>query len=106
MKLIKRIFSLFAGLFGLVRSHKYIFVTLVFFFILLFVDDNNLIKFFGNQNRISALEEEIAEMRKDSIRLMRQQSQFGKDCDIEEVERMGREKGMQKDNEDVYIIEQ
>ena len=79
---------------------------MVFCFILLFVDDNNLIKFFGNQNRISALEEEIAEMRKDSVRLIRQQAQFGKDGDIEEIERMGREKGMHKENEDVFIIEQ
>lgn len=106
MKLFKRIFSLFTGLFALVRGHKYIFVTMVFCFILLFVDDNNLIKFFGNQNRISALEEEIAEMRKDSVRLIRQQAQFGKDGNIEEIERMGREKGMHKDNEDVFIIEQ
>ena len=105
MKVLKRVWFFFALIFGWIKRHKYAFVTLVFFFIVLVVDDNNMIKYFANRNSISSLESEIAAMRSDSIRLMRQQALFGKDSDVEPIEKMGRQRGFQKDNEDVFIIE-
>ena len=105
MKVLKRIWFFIALVFSWVKRHKYAFVTLVFFFIVLVVDDNNMIKYFANRNSISSLESEIAAMRSDSVRLIRQQAMFGKDSDVEPVEKMSRDRGFQTDNEDVIIIE-
>ena len=92
-------------LFRWVRNHKYISVTLAFFFIVFVVDDNNMIKHISNQNKIRELENEIMQMRADSARLMQQQSLFGPDGNLEQLEKMGRESGMKADNEDIFVIE-
>lgn len=88
-----------------VKRHKYISVTIVFLLIILFVDDKNMIKHISNQQTISELEDEIAEMKRDSAEIVRMQSQIDYRGDVKAIENIAREKyGMQKDNEDVFII--
>ena len=88
-----------------VKRHKYFSVTIVFLLIILFVDDKNMIKHISNQQTISELEDEIAAMKRDSAEIVRMQSQIDYRGDVKAIEDIAREKyGMQKDNEDVFII--
>ena len=88
-----------------VKRHKYISVTIVFLLIILFVDDKNMIKHISNQQTISELDDEIAAMKRHSAEIVRMQSQIDYRGDVKAIEDIAREKyGMQKDNEDVFII--
>lgn len=89
-----------------VKNHKYLFVTIVFLAIVIVIDDNNMFKHIKNQRAISALEEEIDQMKRDSAEIMRKQAELEGEGDITLVEKLAREKyGMHKENEDVYVIE-
>lgn len=88
-----------------VRSHKYIFVTIVFLAIVLVIDDNNMFKHIKNQRAISELEDEIAQMKRDSVDIMMKQAELEGNGDIGAVEKLARDKyGMHKENEEVFVI--
>lgn len=93
-------------LFDWIKRHKYISATIVFLFIIFVVDDNNMFKQYKNQRVIAELEEEIETMKRDSAEIIKRQLQLDFRGDIEAVENLAREKyGMQKDNEDVFVVE-
>lgn len=99
--MLKKLLPLFAW----IKRHKYLSVTAVFFFIIFVIDDNNMFKHYKNQHLISELENEIAEMKRDSAEIIKRQSQLDF-RNVEAVEELAREKyGMHKDNEDVFIVE-
>ena len=88
-----------------VRNHKYISVTIVFLAIVLVIDDNNMFMHIKNQSIISELEDEIAQMKRDSVDIMIKQAELEGNGDIAVVEKLARDKyGMHKDNEDVFVI--
>jgi cell division protein FtsB len=88
-----------------IKRHKYISVTAIFLFIIFFADEKNMIKHFKNKYQISQLENEIEEMQRDSLEIIKRQAQLNFRGDIEELEDLAREKyGMHKDNEDVFVI--
>lgn len=93
--------------FDWVIRHKYLSVTIVFLFIIVVVDDNNMFKHYKNQHTIAELEDEIAAMKRDSIEIVNRQQQLDYRGDVKMVEDLAREKyGMHKDNEDVFVIEE
>ena len=88
------------------KEHKYLTVTIVFLFIVIVVDDNNMFKYYKNRRVISELEEEIATMRRDSAEIVNRQNQLDYRGDVKVIEDIAREKyGMHKDDEDVFVIE-
>ena len=81
-------------------------VTVVFLLIIFVFDDNNMFKHYKNQHVISELEDEIAAMKRDSAEIINRQLQLDFRGDVEVIEELAREKyGMQKANEDVFVIE-
>lgn len=81
-------------------------VTVVFLLIIFVFDDNNMFKHYKNQHVISELEDEIAAMKRDSAEIINRQLQLDFRGDVEVIEELAREKyGMQKTNEDVFVIE-
>ena len=88
-----------------VKKHKYISVTIAFLLIIFVFDDNNVFKHYKNKSVIENLEDEIAEMKRDSAEIVNQDERFSRG-DVKAVEDIGREKyGMQKDDEDRFEIE-
>ena len=93
-------------LFDWIKRHKYISVTIVFLVIIFVIDDNNMFKQYKNQRVIAELEEEIETMKRDSAEIIKRQMQLDFRGNVEAVENLAREKyGMQKDNEDVFVVE-
>lgn len=91
--------------FGYVRRHKYLITILAFLIIIVFLDENNLIRRFSNKNEIRALNEEIAKYKEmydeDTKRLNELNS------NPEAIEKIAREKYLMKNpNEDIYILEE
>ena len=100
--MLKKLLPLFVW----IKRHKYISVTIVFLFIIFVIDDNNKFKHYRNQRTIAELEDEIAEMKRDSAEIIKRQLHLDFRGDVEAVENLAREKyGMKKDNEDVFIVE-
>ena len=90
-----------------IRNHKYLFVTIIFLVIVILIDDKSMIKHFENRHKIAALEEEIAGMERDSVEIERKNAKIGPNGDIEEIEKICREKyNMHTENEDIFIIEE
>lgn len=91
--------------FAWIKRHKYLAVTILFLLIIFVVDDKNMFRHYNNQRTISQLEEEIEEMKRDSMEIVKRQSQLDF-RNVEAIEEIAREKyGMHKDNEDVFIVE-
>lgn len=91
--------------FAWIKRHKYLAVTILFLLIIFVVDDKNMFRHYKNQRTISQLEEEIEEMKRDSMEIVKRQSQLDF-RNVEAIEEIAREKyGMHKDNEDVFIVE-
>jgi cell division protein FtsB len=87
-----------------IRNHKYLFVTAVFFLIIFFFDENNMIKHFHNQREIAALKEEVEGLQKQLDDYARRSDELHRDIDI--MEKVARERyGMHKEGEEVFIIE-
>ena len=88
-----------------VRNHKYLSVTIVFLAIVLVFDDNNMFRHIENQTAISELEDEIAQMKRDSTEIMLKQDELDVNGDVMAVEKLARDwYGMHKSNEDVFIM--
>lgn len=88
-----------------VRRHKYLITILAFLIIIVFLDENNLIRRFSNKNEIRALNEEIAKYKEmydaDTKRLNELSS------NPEAIEKIAREKYLMKNpDEDIYILEE
>lgn len=87
-----------------IKSHKYLFVTIAFLLIIVFFDENNLIKHVQNQRQIAALEAENEELRSKRDEIKSKYDDLHKDAEV--TEKVAREKyGMHKENEEVFIIE-
>lgn len=87
-----------------VKNNKYWFVTITFLLIIVFFDENNLIKHFQNQREIAILKSEIQELKEELEVLTYKSSELHKDIEI--MEKVAREKyGMHKDGEEVFIVE-
>lgn len=90
-----------------IRNHKYLFVTIIFLVIVILIDDKSMIKHFENRHKIATLEEEIAQMKRDSIEIEQKNSKIGPNGDIHEIEKICRDKyNMHTKDEDVFIIEE
>ncbi|MBO7271711.1 MAG: hypothetical protein J6U89_02420, partial [Bacteroidaceae bacterium] len=59
-----------------IKRHKYLSVTIVFLFIIVVIDDNNMFKHIRNQAVISELEDEIATMKRDSAEIVKRQNRL------------------------------
>lgn len=87
-----------------VRNNKYWFVTITFLLIIIFFDENNMIRHFQNQREISMLESEIEELKHELEVITHKSNELHKDLEI--MEKVAREKyGMHKEGEEVFIIE-
>ncbi len=87
-----------------IRAHKYIFVTVTFLLIIVFFDENNLIKHVQNQHQIAELKAENEALRAECEELKYKFNELHRDLEI--TEKVAREKyGMHKENEEVFIIE-
>ncbi|MGL5273655.1 MAG: FtsB family cell division protein [Phocaeicola sp.] len=87
-----------------IKQHKYLVTVAVFLFIIIFVDDNNLIRRARQQSEIRELTSDIERYKK----------QYEADTETlkeltanpEEIEKIARERYlMKKPNEDIYIFE-
>ena len=71
-------FARFTKIFNWIRSHKYLFVTIIFLVIVVLIDDKSMIKHFENRHKIAALEKEIAQMKRDSLEIERKNDRMVK----------------------------
>ncbi len=88
-----------------IRRHKYVITIFAFLIIIVFLDENNLIRRFQNKREIYMLNEEINKYKKiyeeDTDRLIELST------NPEAIEKIAREKYLMKNpNEDVYIFEE
>ena len=86
------ILNRFTPLIRWIRSHKYMFVTIIFLLIVIVFDDNSMIMHFRNQSKINALEDEIAVMLRDSLEVERKNALIAPGGEIVEIERICRQR--------------
>lgn len=87
-----------------VKNNKYWFVTITFLLIIVFFDENNLIKHIQNQREIAVLKSEVEELKHEVEVLTHKSNELHKDIEI--MEKVAREKyGMHKEGEEIFIIE-
>lgn len=87
-----------------IKNNKYVFVTITFLLIIVFFDENNLIKHVQNQREIAVLKSEIEDLKHELEVITHKSNELHKDIEI--MEKVAREKyGMHKDGEEVFIIE-
>jgi cell division protein FtsB len=86
-----------------IRNHKYIFVTIVFLLIIMFIDENNMLSHMRNQETIKALTYEIQAMENDSA-IVEAKNKLFTDGDTSVIEDAARERGLIRKNEDVFIV--
>ena len=99
-------FARFTKVFNWIKSHKYLFVTIIFLVIVVLIDDKSMIRHFENRHKIAELEDEIARMKRDSLEIERKNDRIGPNGDIREIEKICRDKyNMHTADEDVFIIE-
>ena len=91
--------------FGWIKNHKYIFVTIIFLVIIIVVDDNNMISHIKNKAMIDELTDDIRAMETDSVE-MQNKLKLYTDGDISVIEDVAREQGLIKKDEDIYIIKE
>lgn len=89
--------------FGWIKNHKYIFVTIIFLVIIIVVDDNNMISHIKNKTVIDGLLDDIKEMEADSAEIQAKLKLYT-DGDLTVIEDVAREQGLVKKDEDIYII--
>lgn len=84
-------------------GRKYLSVTVVFLFIIILIDDNNVISHIRNGAVIGRLNDEIREMEADSVEIQAKLRLYtNRDSSI--MEDIAHEQGLKKSNEDIYII--
>lgn len=86
-----------------IRNHKYIFVTIVFLLIIMFIDENNMLSHMRNQETIKTLTYEIQAMENDSA-IVEAKNKLFTDGDTSVIEDAARERGLIRKNEDVFIV--
>ncbi|MBR3884041.1 MAG: septum formation initiator family protein [Bacteroidaceae bacterium] len=87
-----------------VVKHKYLFVTIAFLLMIVFLDENNLLKHIQNQREITELKTEIEELQEQHDIVVRKLGELDKDVDV--LEKVAREKyGMHLEDEEIFIIE-
>ena len=79
-----------ATFFNWVKNNKYCFVTIAFLLIIIFFDENNMIKHFQNQREIAVLKSEIEELKEELEVLSHKSAELHKDIEI--MEKVAREK--------------
>jgi cell division protein DivIC len=100
-----KIITLLQSAFYYICRHKYLITISAFLIIIVFLDENNLIRRFEHKREIHSLNEEIAKYRKmyeeDTERLNELST------NPEAIEKIAREKYLMKNpNEDIYIFEE
>ena len=86
-------------------KHKYLAVTIIFLLILIFFDENNIIKHIQLRRQESQLKAEIKELQQEHDIIMRKLGELEKDAEV--LEKVAREKyGMHLDNEEIFIIKE
>lgn len=99
-------FEKISKIFSWIVKHKYLAVTIIFLLIVVLIDDKSMIKHYENRHKIATLEDEIAQMKRDSLELERKNSKIGPNGDLKEIEKICRDKyNMHTEHEDVFIIE-
>ena len=84
-------------------KHKYLAVTIIFLLILIFFDENNIIKHIQLRRQESRLKADIEALQQEHDIIMRKLGELEKD--VEMLEKVAREKyGMHLDNEEIFII--
>lgn len=84
--------------------NKYVITLILFGILLVFVDENNLIRRFRYDHQIRELRREIRNLRKEREESARQLEDLR--IGTQEIEKIAREQYlMKRDNEDVYILE-
>ncbi|MDR0892105.1 MAG: septum formation initiator family protein [Mediterranea sp.] len=84
--------------------HKYVITLVVFGIIVVFLDDNSLMRRVGYEREISTLKEEIGKYRADYEESTRRLNELKTNPDA--IEKVAREKYlMKKPDEDIYVFE-
>ncbi|MDO4163813.1 MAG: septum formation initiator family protein [Bacteroides sp.] len=92
-----------ASLWSFVRRHKYIITLLLFAVIIVFVDENSLMRRWAYTREENRLREEIARYRADYEENTERLNELALDSGA--IERIAREKYlMKKPNEDIYVF--
>ena len=87
-----------------ISKHKYLFVTIAFLVIIIFLDENNMMKHIQNKREIATLESEKAALQKEFDELSRKLEEL--DADPVLIEKIARERyGMHKKGEEVFIFD-
>ena len=93
-----------AQLWEWIKKHKYMFVTIMFVIIIVFLDENNFMKHIQNKREIAALESEKKELQKKYDELTNKLDELEADPVL--IEKIARERyGMHKPNEEVFIFD-
>ncbi len=88
-----------------IGAHKYLLVTLVFLVIMVFLDENNWIRYSRNVYEINRLKQEIKYYRQMYERDTERLNDLS--TNPEAIEKIAREKYlMKKPDEDIYIFEE
>ncbi|MBR2300341.1 MAG: septum formation initiator family protein [Bacteroidaceae bacterium] len=86
-----------------VIKHKYLAVTIAFLLILVFFDENNMLKHIQSKREEAQLRADIEELQKEHDIVMRKLGELETDANM--LEKVAREKyGMHLDNEEIFII--
>lgn len=84
-------------------KYKYLAVTIIFLLILIFFDENNIIKHIQLRQQESQLKADIEALQQEHDIIMRKLGELEKDAEM--LEKVAREKyGMHLDNEEIFII--
>lgn len=89
---------------GIVGRHKYLITILIFLVIIVFIDDNSLLRRWSVAREMSNVKEEIEKYRNEYEESTLRLSEL--DADSNSIERIAREKYlMKKPNEDIFVFE-
>ena len=87
-----------------ISKHKYLFVTIAFLVIIVFLDENNMMKHIQNQREIAALESEKTELQEQYDELTSKLEELEADPVL--IEKIAREHyGMHKADEEIFIFD-
>lgn len=87
-----------------ISKHKYLFVTISFLIIIVFLDENNMMKHIQNKREIATLEAEKAVLQEEYDNLTNKLDELNADPEL--IEKIARERyGMHKANEEVFIFD-
>ena len=87
-----------------ISKHKYLFVTIAFLVIIVFLDENNMMKHIQNQREIAALESENTDLQEQYDELTSKLEELEADPVL--IEKIARERyGMHKADEEIFIFD-